>query len=114
MKRNYVDEPMYEMYFEFDNGDSYYLYGKFQPKYKGKIRPVGDSIPVYSIEECEATGRNFDDVVWIDMPYGDYECEYEGGLFKITKNNEPILVFFRSQLVKCWTKLPIDKVDGII
>lgn len=112
MKRNYVYEPMYEMIFEMMNGETFYLYGKYQPKIQGSMELIGDCIPLYSKRECERLGMAYEDVLWIDLPYGDYQCEYEGGLIIIKKDDKIILMFYRNQLKKCTTNLP-EEVDNI-
>ena len=106
MKRNYVETPVYEMMFEMTDGEVYYLYGNFEPKIQGKIMLVGDCIPLYSRKECDRIGLDYNKVPWIDMPYGDYTCEYYSGLVAIKKDDKIVLMFYRNHLKRCVTQLP--------
>lgn len=108
MKRNYVDEPIYEMIFEMTDGAVYYLYGKFKPQRMAKSVILGEAIPLYTASECNRIGMRYEDVPWIDLPFGDFTAEYEGGLVSIKKGDIPVLMFYRTQLKRCVTNLPVD------
>lgn len=108
MKRDYVDEPLYEIMFEMQDGELYYLYGKFAPHKVGKSIVLGEAIPLYTASECDRIGMKYEDVPWIDLPFGDFTAEYEGGLVTIKKGDLAVLMFYRTQLKRCVTNLPVD------
>lgn len=98
--------PLYELHITMNNGDDFYFFGKFQPKIIGKIKMIGDCIPLYSKRECDRIGTTLDDIPWIDLPYGDLTCDIKDGLVTINKGDNCIFMAYRNMIKSSVTILP--------
>lgn len=102
----YIYTPMYDIDIEMKDGEVYTIIGRFEPTIIGKIRLVGDEIPLYTLEEREKMGMANKDCVWIEMPYGDIRLEIKDGLVSFKKNDKIIFQTYRHFIKKCTTNLP--------
>lgn len=113
MERAINVKPLYELHIVTNNDDDFYFYGLFQPRVVGKIKMIGDCIPLYSKSECDRIGTTLDDIPWIDLPYGDLTCDIKDGLVTINKGDDCLFMAYRNMIKYATTTLPeefsIDK-----
>ena len=93
----------FEIQIELRNGEISAIMGKAMPKYKGTSTLIGECIPLYSGDEAERRGMRFEEIPWIEVPFGDLECELSGGFVTLRRGKEIIFMEMRDQIKKSVT-----------